>query len=119
VFAIILLIFVIVRVIVSGTIGRSGNNPALSKAKPSKRRLVKDRWFYEPIPAVQSVPVPQVDEDWELYYPPWMTHLHPTMWEHMQKDSTQAKLRQQETKQEMTKELLTLYGHICSRDDER
>ena len=118
-FAMRLLFLVIARLIVSGTIRRSGNHPAMTKAKPPKRRSVKDRWFYEPIPALQSVPVPPVDEDWELYYPPWMTHLDPKMWEHMRQDSTQAKLRDQKTKHEITKELLSLYRHICSGDDER
>ncbi len=35
-----------------------------------------------------------IDEDWELFYPPWDIHKHPGAWEYYKLDSTQEKLRQ-------------------------
>ncbi len=46
------------------------------------------------VPALTlSVLVPAIDEDWELYYPPWDIHKHPGAWEYYKLQSKQEKLR--------------------------
>ncbi len=44
------------------------------------------------VPAL-TLTVPAIDEDWELYYPPWDIHKHPGAWEYYKLESTQEKLR--------------------------
>jgi hypothetical protein len=106
-------VFVILFVVFSGKTARSANRLAVSKLQVPKRSPVKDRWYYMPVIEVETLPVPEEFEDWELYYPPWMRHLHPTMWEHMKKDSTQEMLRHQGTRIAMQKELFAMYRDIC------
>ena len=45
------------------------------------------------VPALTSTE-PEIDEDWELYYPLWEIHKHPGAWDYYKLDSTQKLLRQ-------------------------
>ncbi len=105
--------FLFFIVIVSGRTARAANRFTVSNAQIPKRSPLKDRWHYVPVIEVESDPVSEEHEDWELYYPLWMRHLHPTMWEHMKKDSTQEMLRHEGTRVAMQKELFAMYRDIC------
>ncbi len=59
-------------VMLSGRIARAANRLTVSNAQKPKRSPVKDRWHYVPVIEVESNPVSEEHEDWELYYPPWI-----------------------------------------------